>query len=426
MLKDYIDLEYKPTKRDFVCEYHLEPAQNVSFTNACSHLAGESSIDTWSDISTLNPQLAEELKPHVLFADENQQTVRVAYTQDLFELNSVPQILSAIAGNIFSMKLLNNLRLMDISFPHDVIQAFKGPKYGMQGVKELLGVMERPLIGTIVKPKVGLNSEKHAEVAYNAFLGGCDLVKDDENLTDQKFNRFHKRVELTLKAGEKAEAQTGERKMYMCNITAPTCEEMLKRARIIRDLGGEYAMIDIIPVGWSALQSLRDNNEDLGLVLHAHRCMHSAFTRNPRHGISMLVIAKLIRLIGLDQLHIGTVVGKMHGERDEVLALRDECVLKNVPASPDMHMLEQDWGSIKPVFPVASGGLEPTMVPELIKIFGKDAIMQFGGGIHGHPGGTVAGAMACRQAVDAALEGISLEEYAKTHSELKAALDTWG
>lgn len=426
MLKDYIDLGYKPTKQDFVCEYHIEPAQGVGFENACTHMAGESSIDTWSDISTLSPQLAEELKPHVIFTDEKQQTVRVAYTQDLFEINSVPQILSAIAGNIFSMKLLDNLRLMDITFPDDVVQAFRGPKYGMHGVKDLLGVTDRPLVGTIVKPKVGLTSEKHAEVAYNAFAGGCDIVKDDENLTDQKFNRFAKRAELTLKMRDRAEAKTGERKMYMCNITAPTCEEMLKRAGILKDLGGEYAMIDIITVGWSALQSLRGNNEDLNLVLHAHRCMHSALTRNPRHGVSMLVIAKLIRLIGLDQLHIGTVVGKMHGERDEVLALRDECVLEQVPENHDLHMLEQDWGRIAPVFPVASGGLEPTMVPELTEIFGKDVIMQFGGGIHAHPMGTVSGAMACRQAVDASLDGISIEEYAKTHTELKAALDKWG
>lgn len=426
MLKDYIDLGYKPTKQDFVCEYHIEPAQGVGFENACNHMAGESSIDTWSDISTLSPQLAEELKPHVIFTDEKQQTVRVAYTQDLFEINSVPQILSAIAGNIFSMKLLDNLRLMDITFPDDSIQAFRGPKYGMRGVKDLLGVTDRPLVGTIVKPKVGLTSEKHAEVAYNAFAGGCDIVKDDENLTDQKFNRFAKRAELTLKVRDRAEAKTGERKMYMCNITAPTCEEMLKRAGILKDLGGEYAMVDIITVGWSALQSLRENNEDLNLVLHAHRCMHSALTRNPRHGVSMLVIAKLIRLIGLDQLHIGTVVGKMHGERDEVLALRDECVLEQVPENHDLHMLEQDWGRIAPVFPVASGGLEPTMVPELTEIFGKDVIMQFGGGIHAHPMGTVSGAMACRQAVDASLDGISLEEYAKTHTELKAALDKWG
>ncbi len=430
MLKDYIDLEYKPKDTDLVCEYHIEPAKGTGFEEACTHMAGESSIDTWADISTLSPQLADELKPHVYYVNEERQTVRVAYTQDLFELGSVSQILSAVAGNIFSMKLIDKLRFEDISFPKDVLLEYRGPKYGISGIKKLFGNIDRPLVGTIVKPKVGLSSELHAEVAYNAFAGGCDLVKDDENLTDQKFNRFNTRAELTLKGQEKAESETGEKKMYMCNITAPTCGEMIKRAQTISDLGGKYVMIDIIPVGWAALQSLREATEDMEIAIHAHRCMHSAITRYPRHGMSMLVIAKLTRLIGLDQLHIGTVVGKMHGERDEVLALRDECVLDKVPANESLHVLEQDWGNgagrIKPMFPVASGGLEPTMIPELLRIFGNDVIMQFGGGIHAHPNGTSAGSTACRQAVDAALENISLEEYAKTHPEIKAALDKWG
>ncbi|MBN2488583.1 MAG: type III ribulose-bisphosphate carboxylase [Methanosarcinaceae archaeon] len=425
MLKDYIDLEYRPKDDDFVCEYHIEPAEGVSFEAACNHMAGESSIDTWSDISTLSPEMAGELKPHVYYMNEEQQTVRIAYTQDLFETGSVPQILSAIAGNIFSMKLLDSLRFEDISFPRDAISGFRGPNFGMHGVRELFGVNDRPLIGTIVKPKVGLTSQQHAEVAYNAFAGGCDLVKDDENLTDQKFNRFEKRALLTLKAQDRAEAETGEKKMYMCNITAPTCEEMVRRAEVISDLGGKYVMIDIIPVGWTALQSLREATGELGLAIHAHRCMHSAITRNPHHGVSMLVIAKLTRLIGLDQLHIGTVVGKMHGGRDEVLALRDNCVLEHIHANEALHVLEQDWGHIKPMFPVASGGLEPTMIPDLVRIFGNDAIMQFGGGIHAHPIGTTAGATACRQAIDAALGGVTLEEYAKTHSELEAALSKW-
>ena len=169
----------------------------------------------------------------------------------------------------------------------------------------------------------------------------------------------------------------------------------------------------------------REESEDAGLVLHAHRCMHSAYTRNPRHGISMVVVAKLCRLIGLDQLHIGTVVGKMHGEKHEVLTLRDECVLDKVPADESQHVLSQDWGGLKPMFPVASGGLAPTMIPDLYSIFGKDVIMQFGGGIHAHPMGTAAGATACRQALEASLEGISLQEYAKSHKELEVALGKW-
>ena len=426
MLKEYIDLKYKPTKNDVICEYYIEPTKGVSFEQAATNMAGESSIDTWTDILTLSPILAKKLKPSVFFMDKKRNTIKVAYHIDLFEINSIPQFLSSIAGNIFSMKLLENLRLQDISFPREVIKQFKGPKFGLNGVKQLLKVRNRPLIGTIVKPKVGLTSEKHAEVAYNAWLGGCDIVKDDENLTNQKFNSFEKRAKLTLKARDKAEKETGERKMYMCNITAPTCQEMIRRAKYVKELGGEYIMIDIIPVGWTALQTLREANEEFGLVLHAHRCMHSALTRNSKHGVNMLVIAKLTRLIGLDQLHVGTVTGKMHGEKDEVLAVRDECVLKHVKENYKLNVLEQDWGNIKPLFPVASGGLQPTMIPELVRIFGKDIIMQFGGGIHAHPMGTKAGAMACRQALDATLKGVSLSEATKTNKELKAAIDKWG
>lgn len=425
MRRDYVDPGYEPKDTELVCEFHLEPTAGVSFEEASTHMAGESSIDSWTEISTLSPELAAKLKPHVFYLNEETQTVRVAYSEELFELGSVPQVLSAVAGNIFSMKIVENLRLQDISFPRDMLKEFKGPNFGLQGVRKLVEVYDRPLVGTIVKPKVGLTSEMHAEVAYNAFAGGCDLVKDDENLTDQKFNRFEKRAELTLRMAEKAETETGEKKMYLCNITAPSCKEMIRRLNCLKALGASYAMIDIVPTGWTALQTLRDEAEDAGLALHAHRCMHSAFTRNPRHGISMLLIAKLCRLIGLDQLHIGTVVGKMHGGKDEVLALRDQCVLDRVPSSPDQHVLTQNWEEIKPMFPVASGGLAPTMVPDLYSIFGKDVIMQFGGGIHAHPMGSKAGATACRQALEASLEGSSLKEYAKGHKELEVALEKW-
>jgi ribulose-bisphosphate carboxylase large chain len=185
-------------------------------------------------------------------------------------------------------------------------------------------------------------------------------------------------------------------------------------------------MIDIIPVGWTALQTLREANDDLNLVIHAHRCMHAALTRNPKHGISMLTITKLVRMIGLDQLHIGTVMGKMHGEKEEILVLQEECISKHVKENYDSDLLEQDWGNIKPVFPVASGGLQPTMIPKLVKIFGEDVILQFGGGIHANPSGTEAGAKACRQAVESIKLGISLEEHARSHKELQVAIKKWG
>lgn len=194
----------------------------------------------------------------------------------------------------------------------------------------------------------------------------------------------------------------------MANITADT-ETMLDRADMVIDHGGEYAMVDILTCGWSALQTLR--NQDLKLVIHAHRAGHAAFTKNPWHGIAMRPIATVARIIGVDQLHVGTVVGKMSETKAEVVENIDAC--------------KMDLNGLKQVMPVASGGLHPRLVPALLETFGNDVVIQAGGGIHGHPEGTKTGALAMRHAVDAALKGISLEEYAKAHVELRGALETW-
>jgi len=348
--------------------------------------------------------------------------VKIAYPLDLFEPGNIPQILSSVAGNVFGMKAVKNLRLEDIHFPERLVRSFKGPRFGIEGVRKIIGVKERPLVGTIIKPKLGLRAKDHARVAYEAWVGGCDIVKDDENLSSQRFNPFEKRVKETLKMKEKAEKETGERKAYLPNVTAET-EEMLRRAGFVKELGGEFVMVDILTCGFSALQTLR--NQELGLVVHGHRAMHAAITRNKKHGISMLVIAKLARLIGVDQLHIGTAVGKMEGGREDVQGIEDEIEEGIISPHEEEHVLGQRWYGIKPVFAVCSGGLHPGLTPRLVSMLGKNIIIQMGGGIHGHPDGTRAGARAARQSVDAAVEGIPLKEYAKTHRELRAALKEW-
>ena len=416
---DYIDLKYKPSPDDVICEYYVEP-NKVSIHEAAENIAGESSIGTWTNISTMNPRIAKKLKPNVFSINGNY--IKIAYPADLFEYDNIPQILSSIAGNIYGMKILNNLRLEDISFPKKIVDKFKGPRFGIQGVREILKVKNRPLVGTIVKPKVGLDHKEHAQVAKHAWIGGCDIVKDDENLTDQKFNRFRDRVIYTLNARNKAEDMTGEKKVYMPNITAET-EEMIRRAEFVKQHGGKYIMIDILTAGWSAVQTIRNLN--LGLVIHAHRAMHGALTRNPKHGMSMLTISKLSRLAGVDQLHIGTVVGKMEGSKEEVMGC--ETAIEERVAQPNkkIHALEQRWWGLKPVFAVCSGGLHPGHVPSLIKIMGKNIIIQMGGGIHGHPQGTIKGAMAARQAVDAVMQNRDLTIYAKHYDELNSALKKW-
>ena len=218
--------------------------------------------------------------------------------------------------------------------------------------------------------------------------------------------------------------------MYMPNITAETVE-MIKRMKYVKEAGGICVMIDILSLGWGAVQTVRNYNEDYKLILHAHRAGHAALTRNNKHGISMLTIAKCARLIGVDQLHIGTAVGKMHGST-EVPIIDQEIEENMIVPKPGMslikggHILEQNWNNIKPVFAVCSGGLNPLHVPYLINHLGRNIIIQMGGGLHGNKLGTTLGAVAARQAVDATLKGISLEEYSKNHKELKSTINQWG
>jgi ribulose-bisphosphate carboxylase large chain len=417
----YINTKYKPKTDDLLCRFYVEPKYGVSIDAAASAVAAESSTGTWTEVSTAQPYV-KKLAADVYNLDPHSGIVDIAYPYEAFEHGNVPQILSSVAGNVFGMKEVSHLRLIDMLFPKKMVKQYKGPVFGIPGIRKLLRVKSRPLVGAIIKPKMGLNVRDHAKVAYDAWLGGCDAVKDDENLTSQRFNQFEKRFLATIKARDKAEKRTGEKKVYLVNVTAET-EEMLKRAEFVAKHGGEYVMVDIVTVGWSALQTLRNHNRKLKVVLHAHRAGHAAFTRNQKHGISMLVLCKLCRLIGLDQQHIGTMVGKMADAGvHEVVHHRNALVMKSTPADCVMA-LGQEWGDIKPAMPVASGGLHPGHFPFIIEHLGNDVILQCGGGVHGHPKGTVAGAKAARDAVDAALQGIPLHEYKS--EALQDALKFW-
>jgi ribulose-bisphosphate carboxylase large chain len=412
----YIDLKYKPNKDDLIAEFYVEP-NRVNIRTAANAIAGESSIGTWTDVKTMSKEIAKKLRPTVFYIKKG--IIRIAYPVDLFELGNMAEILSSIAGNVFGMKIIRNLKLLGINFPDKMIRSFKGPKYGISGIRKLLKVKDRPLVGTIIKPKLGLSYKKHAEIAYRAWLGGCDIVKDDENLTNQLFNPFNKRVIETLKMRKKAERKTGEVKVYMPNVSAEV-DEMKRRARFVQKHGGRYMMIDVVTTGFSALQTMREEN--LNLVIHAHRAMHAALTRG-KMGVSMLALAEIYRLLGVDQLHIGTIIGKMEGGKREVKDIVDE--IEKTFIKNKKRVLEDNWGRIKPVFAVCSGGLHPGHVEKLVKLLGKNIIIQMGGSIHGHPKGTISGAMAARQSVDAVMEGISLKKYSLKYKELGLALRKW-
>ena len=416
-------MKYKPKKSDIVCLFRVEPDRGISMHEAIGRVASESSNGTWAPLTTLKPHI-RNIRARAFEIKGN--WVKVAYPIELFELGSVPQLLSSFAGNIFGMKAVKNLRLEDVHFPDELLKSFRGPEYGIQGIRRLFKIYKRPLTASVPKPKVGMTTSEHCDYADKIWRGGIDFLKDDENLTDQKFNRFENRANRCFKLRDKIEKETGERKGYFINVTAETME-MLARAKLVHDLGGEYVMIDVLTAGFSAFQTLREFCHDHKMAIHIHRAMHASMTRNPKHGISMLTLAKFVRLIGGDTLHIGTVVGKLFGKRDEVLMLERE-VEHDVENhfKKGVHALNQKWGKIKPMFSVSSGGLHAGLIPYVMKMLGKDIVLQVGGGCAGHPDGVEAGARSVRQAIEATMDNISLEEYAKTHKELASALRKWG
>ena len=407
--KNYLALQEKVDATSHIIVTFTLGVTGEAFDRTAGGVAAESSVGTWTDIGLEEKAIWERLHAKVIEMDEQTGSISVAYPLDLFEAGNITQLLSSIAGNVFGLKEITRLRIEDIEFPERYVTSFPGPALGIDGIRNLTGIKDRPLLGSIIKPKLGLTSVQHTQAAMIVWDNGLDLVKDDENLTNMTFDNLYTRVdEVTRRMKEKGYLEIGSAKIHAFNISAPY-EEMMKRANYVRDSGANCLMMDILTVGFSGVCGIRNRN--YGLMIHGHRAMHAAFTRSREFGISMLVIAKLARLAGVDSLHTGTVVGKMEGGQEEVVAIN--------------NFLRSEWYGLKTVLPTASGGLSPLLIPDLINILGKDILMTFGGGIHGHPDGSAAGARAIMQATEATLAGKSLEETTLTHPELKRALEKW-
>jgi ribulose-bisphosphate carboxylase large chain len=384
---------------ELVAKYHVET--DIPVGKAAAAIAAEQSTGTWTEVKGADNPLAGR----VISAQGN--SVEIGFPEELFEPGNIPQYLSVVAGNLFGLEALHKVRLQDVIFPESLVRAHQGPKVGIEEARKLIDARGRPLVGTIVKPKVGLDPRGTAEVAAAAVRGGLDLVKDDETLTDQAFCPMVPRLEEVMSALDKVEMETGKRAFYAVNVTSGA-DKILERAETAVEHGANMVMIDVLTTGFSSLELLSRN---LRVPIHVHRTMHGAMTRDKAHGISMAVIARLVRLTGGTNLHTGTYLGKMAREAEE----NDRC----------KEALRGDWHGMKRVFPVASGGVYPGNVHANLDGYGIDCIVQAGGGVHGHPQGTTAGARAMVQAVEAWAEKIPLEEYAKGHQELQTALNYW-
>jgi ribulose-bisphosphate carboxylase large chain len=303
--------------------------------------------------------------------------------------------------------------------------------------REYLDKYGRPLLGATTKPKLGLSARNYGRVVYEALRGGLDFVKDDENINSQPFMRWRDRFLYCMEAVNRASAETGEVKGHYMNVTAATMEDMYERAEFAKELGSVIIMIDLT-IGFTAIQSMAKWARKNGLILHLHRAGHSTYTRQKTHGVSFRVIAKWMRLAGVDHIHAGTVVGKLEGDPMAVRGYYQTLRTMKCEADPSLGLLfEQDWASLPAVMPVASGGIHAGQMHQLLHYLGEDVVLQFGGGTIGHPDGIAAGATANRVAVEAMIQARNegrdylnegpeiLEKAARWCAPLRKALDVW-
>ena len=405
--------------------YLVKPRKDISIRGAAINIAAEESIGTWTKVVTMNEHVLKlAAKVYKIKTLNDVGLVSIAYPLDLFDLEAgISHMLSMVAGNLFGMGVLDGVKLLDIQLPKEYVKNFKGPKFGIEGVRKIVGTYKhpRPHLGTIIKPKVGLSPKETAQVAYEAAIGGVDFIKDDETLTNQKFNPIEDRVSSVMEALDRVKEETGRTVIYAVDVTADE-NRIWKNIETALANGANCIMVDFLCVGFPILRKIAED-PSIKVPIHVHRAMHAAMTRNPDHGIHMLVLAKLVRLAGGDQLHTGTAKGKM--EKPQVESMKRFSGVEGIRHMNDF--LRSEWYHIKTVLPVASGGIHPALVPDNLRLLGTpDIQLNAGGGIHGHPDGTKAGATAMKQAIDAYIKGIPLEEYAKTHIELKRALEKWG
>jgi len=222
------------------------------------------------------------------------------------------------------------------------------------------------------------------------------------------------------------EKKTGEVKDAFINVTSPNLKELENRVKMISDYGFRYFMIDVVVAGFGEVATACQLARDYKLAIHAHRAMHGMFTKNPKQGMSMLFLAKLMRLLGVDQLHTGTVIGKLAGDEKEIHAMTEMLRQREVEGIKGLRM-PQNFYKLNDVLPVSSGGLHPGILHQIFDIYGTTDIgIQVGGGTLGHPAGILAGAKAVMQAIEAYRQGIPVQEYAVKHRYLREALNKWG
>jgi ribulose-bisphosphate carboxylase large chain len=318
-------------------------------------------------------------------------------------------IVSTLQGNLYELTQFTGLKLMNIDLPSSFGVHYKGAAFGIDGCRKLTDVYDRPLIGTIIKPSIGLSIEQTAEMVKTLAAAGIDFIKDDELISSSANSRFEDRVDAVMQVINEYADKTGKKVMYAFNISGEM-DEMLRRYEKIVSSGGTCAMVSINSVGLSATKKICDQGL---LAIHAHRNGWGMLTRHPLLGIDFKAYQKLWRLAGVDQLHVNGIQNKFWESDDSVVNSIEACLTK---------MFEH-----KTVMPVVSSGQWGGQAFETWRRTKTvDLLYMAGGGIMAHPMGPAAGVIALQQAWKSAVDGLTLEDAAKAYPEFAKSVEKFG
>ena len=416
------------TEQRIIAEYLVETP--LSLAAAADSMAGEQSTGTFTrvpgetdelrerfaarveSIEQLEPVTGPSLPGAVQLEEAAQRysrgRVKISFPLDSMGTN-LPTLVSTVAGNLFELRLLSGLRLLDLEFPPALVDELPGPQFGVEGTRRMADVYDRPIIGTIVKPSVGLTPEATAELVETLGRAGVDFVKDDELMANPPHSPFDFRVATVMRVVNELADSTGRKVMFAFNIT-DQLDQMLAHHDTVLAAGGTCVMVSLNSVGLGAVEYLRRRCQ---LPIHGHRNGWGMYYRHPALGMDFQAYQKLWRLAGVDQIHVNGLKNKF--------CEPDESVVRSIKACLE------PMGGRGPVMPVVSSGQWGGQAPETYRQTRTVDLMYLaGGGIIAHPGGAAAGVAAIRQAWEAAAAGVPLDQYARDHEELRQSIEFYG
>jgi 2,3-diketo-5-methylthiopentyl-1-phosphate enolase len=417
-LPEGIDME-----KNVIATYYCSIPKEYDMLDIGAFMAVEQSTGTWVPVPGETPEIRAKHVAKVIGVyeapyyewglpdniTERQYIVQIAFPSVNFE-DKFSMLLTSTVGNI---SMVPNLKVIDLRIPKETLKRYQGPRFGIDGWYKALGIEKgRPLLNNMIKPCSGYPLEVGVDLFYKAALGGCDVIKDDELIADMEYNSAVERVKAYMEKERQVYEETGEHTLYCVNVTdrLPRMFEMAKR---LVDAGVNAMMVNYVAVGLEAMRALAED-PDINVPILAHMDVAGAYFMSPNQGISSpLIFGKMARMCGADSMVVPFALG------GKAMYMGDRF-------KQSVNCMVYPFGDLKPILPMPSGGITPANVADAVNTMGRDIMIGSGGGIHAHPQGPTAGAKAFRQAIDASMKGIPLEEYAKEKEELGRALGLWG